>query len=353
MQSATAISFPRFNGKKADYPRFRRLLLAALRRTGASIFAYGVLPFAISEEERMETYPEAPEPVARNAPAVDPPMGAVMRANWEYSTSRYLAEQAAFSAAIEGMLGTLSPEKREDFELEQAQDPVTPASILAYMDTVFGKLTTAELVSEGKKLSLPFSSTADFEEHLRTHAAVHEHYRRSSSALPNVQKMSHLIDGLRHLPHPTVQHIITAYDLNEYAEYNTLANKLKDAMALATVRAEGLTAANQGYAAAAITPIPPQAILEETIARCVQAAFSQYMLVANKMPTATNDDAQRLPYYCYSCGENYTHNGDTCRRPREGHKAQATYDTRGAGGSTARAREPRRRKEKKAKSSRN
>ncbi|RYG64156.1 hypothetical protein EON64_14545, partial [archaeon] len=75
----------------------------------------------------------------------------------------------------------------------------------------------------------------------------------------------------------------------------------------------------------------------DVIAKAVMPRLS---LLLSAKRTTTESVSESLPYYCYSCEENYTHNGTTCKLRKEGHKLLAIYKTRGHNGSTRRAANP-------------
>lgn len=100
------------------------------------------------------------------------------------------AQMTAVNMAMEGILTALPTRLRGDFETARADRVVTLAILLAFLDD-YAKLTNSELAAENaKKLSVPYAPTQDFEDFLRMHQTVHKTFRRSETALSELQKMN-------------------------------------------------------------------------------------------------------------------------------------------------------------------
>jgi hypothetical protein len=193
--------------------------------------------------------------------------------------------------------------------------------MVSRMQIQYGTISAAQFESYDELLAKPYIIGDSMQALIAQHNVVHLAYASNAQPLPEVLKVRYLLNCLR----PSGR--FTSFMDGYYQRYPTVAqqtflNASTDLSAFERNMDQRATSQSMGLAASTVT-----------INALVATAVKEALLAAGVQPI-TKAATPQPKFYCWTHGQNATHNSDACRQRAEGHISTATNHARQGGSNT-------------------
>ena len=321
--------FPAFPGDtthRLAFPMFIKQVLDALEHMGSR--DYGLLGYVLTEDEWLElagnTAPFVPAVAPGNPP---PPQPAAPWQEWQYTKQCYDAERKLLNHATAAFVKSLDEHSKSVVEGEEGTiRGKSLQHMIAVLRAEYGTITKNDLLEHLQTLNEPYERGDDILQYLLKHSRGHRTAQHNGQPWPEMLKIATLIAGLTPCGIFTtcIDSFHTAYPALQQQLYSNLQTSVR---IYAQNRIEQPTSGTQGYAAAATYVKPPPA------ASTLSAADVEKM-IANALTNMRVDQPRKRTtdkQYCWTHGEQYSHNSAECKTPDQGHDESATLTNRKGG----------------------
>lgn len=322
--ASTSIIIPPFPGSHSLQPRlyWARWQQAVLDAAGASnptnvqALGQGILGFAVSPAQwaHMGYQPFVPQ---------QPPNGIPNAAGFpahKLQLDAYEAEVTAVARFKTALVLALDPIYHNLIaDANGSTRNVTILAIMTILEAEFGVATPAELAGQRQRLSLPYSPERTLIAHLAAHADVHAAFHRANQALPEAEKVQHMLTSI--LPCGIFAMAVTQFQ----TQFFTVADQRYEDLIVLLKRHEhhSQTSSAGGYALGSIQQSDQIAALQATVARL------ETQLHSIRRTDSTSVSVPSSPkFWCWTHGptnKDGGHNSNNCFAPKKGHRPDATF----------------------------
>lgn len=245
-------------------------------------------------------------------------------ATWDYDISSFTKQHEAIQLLKDEMIKSLDPNT-----LAELSDPkygtqrLTPASILAHLDTKFGTATSADLMANHALMAVTFQPSEDFLEFVQVHRNAHLYAERSGQLISSADKVASLKQAIT--PCGLFEKRMYLY----FATNSTVASQTFLAFSDTMVEEwtsnilpsrQSLTVATFSAAAVSI----PLTLAEEVVLAVNAAIKKLGRATPTKATVAGGRKPTELIYYCWTHGTHCGHTSLQCTNRKVGHKELAT-----------------------------